>query len=1134
MKKYLHNFKFLSLALGLMLIASVANAQKTAVADGNWSLPGTWSPVGAPGAGETVTINNGIDVIVDGDFTCSSVTFANASGSISVNTTRTLTVTTSITLQNSNTANTAATLTGAGSIICATVQVGGTVTAPTADRTTILTSTVTSLSVSGNFTIRAEDNGANQGNATFNLGTGTVTVGGSVVLDAEDDGGTASTSTIDLNTGAESGTLSIAGATPFTFPGGGNLIADFTGTTATVNYSGAAQTIAATTYRNLTVTNVGVKTIPSDLTINGNLTINTGSTLTAPAGGSDDLTVAGNWVNNGTFNGGDDLVTFNGGTQTIGGSTATTFNNLTVSSSTSTSLLLNASVTGNLTVTTGDFFDLSTFACNRTVAGGTLTVAGTMRLGSNTGGQTGSNFPTNFSAVTLTGGTVEYDGSNAITQTVFATPAYENIILTNGTGSGIADKIITANVTMNGTLTVNANTVLTPGATNVFSAGTTNTITGTGTIKVTRIAATPDYVSQYDFDTDDLNQLAVDYAGLGNQTINAFTYGSLLTSGSGTKTMSAATTVNDNFTVGGGTILDEAGITLSVAAATINIDGTLNFSSSAGSITTTGAGANTLTMGSSGVIRTVDPLGIGPVAAGSFIQGGGGGTFVLTSISTNGTVEYYAAVAQALTDRDYNNLAINTTAGAKTWTLGANRTVNGDLTMEANAPFTLAGGNSILLRGDWVDNSTGTFTQGTTVINFNGSAAQEIRGTQSTTFSGITFSNTLPGTGICITVLTQAFVNGVVTFTDGVVSTNGSLITLNGGSTIAGTPSNASHIDGPVKKLGSFVTPPFRFPVGDAGQYEFLEIQGSIGVAYDFTAQYNRTSATAIDGDVISPILNVSACDHWVLNPGTSVPTATVTLTISWSDLTPCGGNNFVTQPSSLTVGHYNGSAWDQAGTGVTSFTGTAAGGTVTRTLVSTFSPFSLANTVDGQNPLPVNFSDVKAFEKGTGVQIEWTNLTEKDVLTYTVERSANGLDFTPISQVGSRSNQSDKQSYLSFDASPLSGTNYYRIKVLEADGKIVLSKVLKVDIGRNVKGISVYPNPVTGNDITIGFTAVKGQYVLRVINNAGQEVYSKQLVHLGGSISQSVELPGSLRTGVYNLMISGDNYRETKMFIMQ
>ncbi len=1143
MRKILQGYKTFTVVFILMMTAITVNAQKTAVADGSWNTPTTWSPVGVPAASDNVTINNGIDVTVPGNVSCNSVIFASASGSISVSSGFTLTVTTSITLQNAATGSRAATLSGAGSINCASLVIGGTLLAPnlTGDGTTVLTTTISSLTISGNLSIRGVDDGSDDNNPTYNLQSGTVSVGGTVNLN-EDAG---SAVNLSLNSGAETGTLNLSGATPFTITGTPGY--DFDGISATVNYSGAAQTVLNTTYRNLVLSGSGTKTLTGVNDINGNLTISGTASASATTGINIDgnvtvesgttfsaatftHNVGGNWTNNGgTFNAGTSTILFDGAAQAIGGSASTTFNNLTISSSTATTLGINTSVAGNLNVTSGDFFDLNTFSCNRTAAGGTLTVAGTMRIAADAGGQTGSNYPLNFTANMLTGGTVEYDGSNAITQTIYASPTYENIILTNGTGSGEANKIITGNVIMNGTLTVNANTVLTPGAANVFSPGSTNTITGSGTIKVTKISATPDYLSQYDFDTDDLVQLTVDYAGAGNQTINAFTYGSLHTSGSGTKTMSGATTVNNNVTIGTGTTLNEAGITMSVSSATINIDGTLDFTSSTGLITTTGAGANTLTMGANGKIKTVDPLGIGPVANASFVVGGGGGSFVMTSISTSGTVEYYASVAQVITDRDYNNLTINTTAGTKTWTLAAARTVNGDIIIGADAAFTLAGGQSINLKGDWSKNSTGAFTQATTLIVFSGAALQTIGGSSLTTFNSLTINNSSTGVALGQSV----DVNAVMTFTDGVVTTGfPNYLTLKDGATAVGA-SDASFVDGPCTKVGN---DPFVFPVGKTGfGYHYCAISAPSDPAHSFSAEYLRSSAKALGNISAGGLLAVSNCEYWTIyrTSGDSEPN----VTLSWTGSSTCNAINYVTTLTGLQVASFSNvsSTWDSYGADGTS--GNTTSGSVVRNTVpnsvwGTSNTFALGNTLPDGSPLPVNFSDVKAFEKGAAVQIDWTNLTETNITNYIVERSSNGIDFTVIGQIAPRSNEADKESYTTFDAAPLT-TNFYRIKAVELDGKSVYSKMLRVDIGRITKGITLYPNPVRGSEITIGFTAAKGMYNMSVLNTAGQIVYRQQLNHPGGTVSQAVVLP-SLHAGMYNMLISGDNYKETRMFVIQ
>jgi hypothetical protein len=69
--------------------------------------------------------------------------------------------------------------------------------------------------------------------------------------------------------------------------------------------------------------------INNPLNLDGSLTIQSGGDLRA---GSQNITLKGNWANSGAFNAGAGTVTFNGmaGNQTISGSTATAFNNLTV------------------------------------------------------------------------------------------------------------------------------------------------------------------------------------------------------------------------------------------------------------------------------------------------------------------------------------------------------------------------------------------------------------------------------------------------------------------------------------------------------------------------------------------------------------------------------------------------------------------------------------------------------------------------------------------------------------------------------------------------------------------------------------------------------------------------------------
>jgi len=46
--------------------------------------------------------------------------------------------------------------------------------------------------------------------------------------------------------------------------------------------------------------------------------------------GNKNFSITGNWINNGSYNAGNETITFNGGSQTIGGSTSTLFTNLNI------------------------------------------------------------------------------------------------------------------------------------------------------------------------------------------------------------------------------------------------------------------------------------------------------------------------------------------------------------------------------------------------------------------------------------------------------------------------------------------------------------------------------------------------------------------------------------------------------------------------------------------------------------------------------------------------------------------------------------------------------------------------------------------------------------------------------------
>lgn len=122
---------------------------------------------------------------------------------------------------------------------------------------------------------------------------------------------------------------------------------------------------------------------------------------------------------------------------------------------------------GNLTINGTSTLDLSTKTFNRYASGGSINMSdgSTLKLAAGAGGQTGSNFPSNFTTFAFNANsTVIYNSSNGLNQTIYAV-RYGNLILTNSAGVGSSTKTAGGNLTILGNFSINdAYTIFDAGA----------------------------------------------------------------------------------------------------------------------------------------------------------------------------------------------------------------------------------------------------------------------------------------------------------------------------------------------------------------------------------------------------------------------------------------------------------------------------------------------------------------------------------------------------------------------------------------------------------------------------------------------------------------------------------------------
>ena len=108
---------------------------------------------------------------------------------------------------------------------------------------------------------------------------------------------------------------------------------------------------------------------------------------------------------------------------------------------------------------------------------------------------------------------------------------------------------------------------------------------------------------------------------------------------------------------------------------------------------------------------------------------------------------------------------------------------------------------------------------------------------------------------------------------------------------------------------------------------------------------------------------------------------------------------------------------------------------------------------------------------------------------------------------------------------SPNKNNNYYRIKVVSANGEVKYSSIVKVGGTREHEQISVYPNPLKGDVITIQLGGIPdGRYEIQLYSTTGQQMMSASINKLGAVQTQTLDVPKNMSSGVYRLSIRAED----------
>ena len=142
----------------------------------------------------------------------------------------------------------------------------------------------------------------------------------------------------------------------------------------------------------------------------------------------------------------------------------------------------------------------------------------------------------------------------------------------------------------------------------------------------------------------------------------------------------------------------------------------------------------------------------------------------------------------------------------------------------------------------------------------------------------------------------------------------------------------------------------------------------------------------------------------------------------------------------------------------------------------------------------------IYATQVGNYINIDWQTSTEINNDYFTVERSTDSINFSPLSNILGAGNSSAINNYSYTDSSTAMGQTYfYRVRNTDYSGQSDFSDIIQIEVttSTNLQDISttsfqLFPNPIV-------------DYTSLTFDNSGDANYSLKIFDMEGKMVRSI-----------------------------
>ena len=189
---------------------------------------------------------------------------------------------------------------------------------------------------------------------------------------------------------------------------------------------------------------------------------------------------------------------------------------------------------------------------------------------------------------------------------------------------------------------------------------------------------------------------------------------------------------------------------------------------------------------------------------------------------------------------------------------------------------------------------------------------------------------------------------------------------------------------------------------------------------------------------------------------------------------------------------------------------------------------FFWANTV-----LPINLTSLTATKDGNKGLLNWSTSTETNNYGFEVERSNDAKTWNRISFVKGNGNSNVQSNYNFLDENLFKGTNYYRLKQIDFDGKFNYTSVVSIRFAdKDNLSVSFYPNPTKGKIVVLSESTISERASLNIFDLNGKLMKSITLTAQMANSNISVDV-SDLSKGLYLISLNNNGAIKTSKLLI-